>query len=244
MIPRMLRWFALSVAFTFMQHAVALMAGLEAPPLVPRKSPHREFLSKHLANTRNGSYDAGFCFISFGCWGGRNQRTQRLVADQIARTAHQRQIDFVIGAGDNFYSWGVTDETDPQFSTKFESVYNGSQKLREVPFFMALGNHDYKGNILGQMDYTTKHLRSPTSRTEVPAATTTTTSDKNGSTSPLSPPSGRWYLPYAYYAQLLGDSLLLLVLDCPLLEECYVSTIPGTPKCALLGPTLSNDMGS
>ena len=46
--------------------------------------------------------------------------------------------------GDNIYETGVESTTDPAWQTKFEQPYNDV----DLPFYVALGNHDYGGNMI------------------------------------------------------------------------------------------------
>lgn len=46
---------------------------------------------------------------------------------------------FVAYLGDNFYNGGVSSPSDSQFITKFEQPY----LMLNIPFYIALGNHDY-----------------------------------------------------------------------------------------------------
>merc|ERR1719502_1010698 len=55
------------------------------------------------------------------------------------------------------YSTGVRDETDSQFSAKFENTFTG--QALQVPWYMCGGNHDYYGNITAQIAYTEKSER-------------------------------------------------------------------------------------
>ena len=70
--------------------------------------------------------------------------------EKTAKT--QGAVDFVLLLGDNFYHEGVLSTRDSQWWTKFESVYDGPV-LGRIPFFAALGNHDYLGNPQAQVDY-------------------------------------------------------------------------------------------
>jgi hypothetical protein len=45
----------------------------------------------------------------------------------------------------------VENEYDEHFETNFQAVYSAASL--EVPWYFALGNHDYKGNISGQLHY-------------------------------------------------------------------------------------------
>jgi tartrate-resistant acid phosphatase type 5 len=71
---------------------------------------------------------------------------QTSVADAMGRFAQQTRsnspLNFVLVLGDNFYPQGVTSIHDPQWNTKFESMYEA--KALPVPFIAVLGNHDWK----------------------------------------------------------------------------------------------------
>jgi acid phosphatase len=82
-------------------------------------------------------------FIAIGDWG-TGSSTQRHVAGLMDAKASRDSLHFVLLLGDNFYSSGVTSVDDPQWQSKFETVYN--LPALNVPFFAALGNHDYKKN--------------------------------------------------------------------------------------------------
>lgn len=51
-------------------------------------------------------------------------------------------VKFVINVGDSFYPCGVTSKNDPQWDTKWRSVY--AEELRSVPWYSVYGNHDYQ----------------------------------------------------------------------------------------------------
>ena len=76
---------------------------------------------------------------------GKGNPGQYKVAGAIKDKCDKDGCDFVIVLGDNIYGSGVDDVNDPQFQTKFEEPY----KDINLPFFMALGNHDYGGNGRG-----------------------------------------------------------------------------------------------
>jgi hypothetical protein len=50
-------------------------------------------------------------------------------------------VKFIINVGDSFYPGGVESRTDPQWDTKWRSVY--AEELRAVPWYSVYGNHDY-----------------------------------------------------------------------------------------------------
>lgn len=76
---------------------------------------------------------------------GKGNADQRRVAIAIRDLCQQRGCDFVLMLGDNIYDAGVTSTTDPQWQTKFEQPYSDI----DLPFYVALGNHDYGGDIFG-----------------------------------------------------------------------------------------------
>lgn len=77
---------------------------------------------------------------------------QRAVAESMARTAENKSISFVLLLGDNFYESGVSSISDPQWTEKFEAMYD-FPSLR-IPFLAVLGNHDYRSNPQAQVEYT------------------------------------------------------------------------------------------
>lgn len=79
---------------------------------------------------------------------------QRTVASALAKRAAEG-LDFMLTVGDNFYQDGVTSIDDPQWKTKFEDIY--SDAALQVPIFASLGNHDHRGSIEAQINYTQRN---------------------------------------------------------------------------------------
>jgi tartrate-resistant acid phosphatase type 5 len=59
---------------------------------------------------------------------------------------------FIITVGDNFYNDGVADVNDSHWKESFEDVYNGDNLIRK-PWYISLGNHDYRGSVDAQIEY-------------------------------------------------------------------------------------------
>ena len=134
-------------------------------------------------------------FIAIGDQGMGNPR-QWQVAGAMGRLAAQQTLDFVVLLGDNFYGHGIRDVDDWQWRYKFENVYRGA--LLSVPFYAVLGNHDYAGNELAQLDYAR--------------------SGKGTS---------RWQMPARDYVEYYGHTETDPAGDMPLLRVIYLDTSPG-----------------
>lgn len=83
-------------------------------------------------------------FAVIGDWGRAGTRGQR----QVAQALHAQQPDFVVSVGDNFYSTGLEQANEIRGHSWVE-IYNAT-----VPWYVALGNHDYLGNAAAQVDMT------------------------------------------------------------------------------------------
>lgn len=90
-------------------------------------------------------------FFVVGDWGRNGHFNQQEVADQMDIASYHFGPDFFISVGDNFYSWGVESVNDPVWKTSFENVYHGGNLFE--PWYVVLGNHDYRGNAQAQIDY-------------------------------------------------------------------------------------------
>lgn len=104
-----------------------------------------------------GAADRPFTFLVVGDWGRNGAQHQRDVAEAMGRIAAESGARFVLSVGDNFYENGVRSADDPQWRTSFEAIYTAPSL--QVPWFVALGNHDYKGNPQAQLDYAAKSAR-------------------------------------------------------------------------------------
>ena len=90
-------------------------------------------------------------FIVMGDWGRNGADHQKQVAAQMAKTAEEADIDFIISTGDNIYPKGVASEFDPRWKYSFEDIYQ-SFALQE-DWYVVLGNHDYGSNPDAQVAY-------------------------------------------------------------------------------------------
>lgn len=91
-------------------------------------------------------------FFALGDWGRDGQNNQKLLADAMEQLAAKKPQDFLLSLGDNFYPDGVSSVTDSQWETSFENIYAGSHL--KMPWYVALGNHDYLGDPRAEIEYT------------------------------------------------------------------------------------------
>ncbi|PKL78219.1 MAG: hypothetical protein CVV27_03680 [Candidatus Melainabacteria bacterium HGW-Melainabacteria-1] len=116
---------------------------LVALPTPPAEVPHTQIASA------SPEADKPVRFVAFGDFG-TGASVQYQVAAAIKQKCEADGCDFAVTLGDNIYNDGVKSVTDPQFQSKFEKPF------AQLPFrfYMSLGNHDYRGNVQAQVDYT------------------------------------------------------------------------------------------
>ena len=100
-------------------------------------------------------------FVLIGDWGRNGHDGQLNVAVQMGKTARTMGSQYTVSVGDNFYENGVTSVSDPQWQSSFEGIYTAP--ALQSPWKIILGNHDYRGNVQAQLDYskTSKRWRLP-----------------------------------------------------------------------------------
>ena len=101
--------------------------------------------------------DSGVNFLVIGDWGRRGNPRQRRVAKGMGIAAKRLASRFVVSTGDNFYNGGVTKLDDTHWRDSFESVY--TDPSLQIPWYVALGNHDYCGDPEIQVKYTEQSTR-------------------------------------------------------------------------------------
>lgn len=95
--------------------------------------------------------EGSLSFLLVGDWGRHGKHHQGDVAEQMGRTAQDINSRFVVSVGDNFYENGVESVSDSQWKSSFEDVYTAPSL--QTPWYVVLGNHDYRGNVQAQLDY-------------------------------------------------------------------------------------------
>lgn len=95
---------------------------------------------------------SGLTFLAVGDWGRAGAFGQAEVAKAMADFADRTPVGFVVSTGDNFYDNGVTSVDDPEWRRSFEDIY--ARPSLRVPWYVVLGNHDYRGNVDAEVAYT------------------------------------------------------------------------------------------
>ncbi len=127
-------------SFNSRYHVLLILCLLFSTPSISKKKPPIE-PAKASATT----------FLAIGDWGKKGIPPQRAVADAMAKTSERTQASFIITTGDNFYEDGAASETDTCFTTSFEQVYSAASLQK--PWYVCLGNHDYRGNVEAEIAY-------------------------------------------------------------------------------------------
>lgn len=102
-------------------------------------------------NTHIELIDQSLNFLIIGDWGRHGGYHQKTVADQMAKVSATADLNFIVSVGDNFYPDGVQSVQDPSWNSSFENIYSNHMLFSD--WWVVLGNHDYKGNIQAQIDY-------------------------------------------------------------------------------------------
>eukprot|EP00737_Agarophyton_chilense_P001072 gb/GEZJ01001190.1/.p1 GENE.gb/GEZJ01001190.1/~~gb/GEZJ01001190.1/.p1 ORF type:complete len:378 (-),score=36.41 gb/GEZJ01001190.1/:185-1318(-) len=156
---RQRRWGAkllLAAAFCTTTASVALLAATQLA--------HNAHTSRasHLHATRPWRRAASVLVL--GDWGRNGLHGQRGVARAMAVIVQRERAHsgndsvHVISTGDNFYPSGVRSVRDAHFNASFETVY-GDARLRNVPWWVTLGNHDHDGRVGAQVKYSARSTR-------------------------------------------------------------------------------------
>ena len=91
-------------------------------------------------------------FFVFGDWGYNGSDNQYEVKSEMALIAGLVAPEFIVSSGDNFHNTGVSSISDPLWQSNYENVY--SDVSLKIPWYPALGNHDYIGDPDAQVGYT------------------------------------------------------------------------------------------
>lgn len=95
--------------------------------------------------------EEGLHFFVIGDWGKNGYFHQKEVADIMHQTGFVLEPEFIISTGDNFYPDGVSSVHDPFFKSSFEDIYEGFNLF--CPWYITLGNHEYRGNSQAIIEY-------------------------------------------------------------------------------------------
>jgi hypothetical protein len=95
--------------------------------------------------------DSAIRFAVIGDWGWWGQPDQMKVAAALEKIGAECPYDFIVSTGDNFYDAGVDSVGDVLWNMSYEYVYTGPHL--QCPWYVVLGNHDYRGAPSAEIDY-------------------------------------------------------------------------------------------
>lgn len=105
-------------------------------------------------------------FLVMGDWGGQDNapyttKPEAQMAQAMNDAADTLDANFALALGDNFYHYGVKSVDDPRFETTFEQCFTGEalQDSSNFTFHVIAGNHDHRGSVQAQIDYSAKSKR-------------------------------------------------------------------------------------
>ena len=109
--------------------------------------------SKQLPKSNTVIEKTNFNFFVLGDWGRDGKFNQQEVAGQMIEQAKRSAPSFIMVTGDNFYEDGVKDIYDDHWKASYEDIYK--ELTKKYPWYVSLGNHDYRGNPQAEIDYHT-----------------------------------------------------------------------------------------
>jgi len=92
-----------------------------------------------------------YSFLVLGDFGRVGDYYQQDVARELGHAAIVTEAEFIVSVGDNFYPNGVANTTDYHWISSYESIYKDPSLYCD--WYVALGNHDYRGNVQAQIGY-------------------------------------------------------------------------------------------
>ena len=110
----------------------------------------------HANPIKHESTDAEYCFFAVGDTGLASERRQAVI-QQMQTQQESRKPDSIVLVGDNFYDSGVQSIDDRHWQMHFERPFSAARF--PMPFYACLGNHDYRGNVGAQLEYSRTHPR-------------------------------------------------------------------------------------
>ena len=101
-----------------------------------------------LKKTEPVEFKKKYSFIVIGDFGDKGKYFQKEVASVME--LYSKDVDFIFTVGDNFYPSGLSSLEDTHLQKSYLDIYS-SLKLK--PWYITLGNHDYRGDLQTYHDY-------------------------------------------------------------------------------------------
>ncbi len=76
------------------------------------------------------------------------------LGQSVENVAKNNDTDFVFLVGDNFYEDGLETVTSARWRTTFQTIFRENYEYSgNLEYYAQTGNHDYKGNVSAQIEY-------------------------------------------------------------------------------------------
>ena len=119
-------------------HSYFLFDTLEEEKIAREQKLTHEMLNEIKENKQ----DKKTQYFAFGCQGELSQEQKEVAALMNEIIDDERgNPSFVLGCGDNVYKNGAQRPDDPAIRACFDEIYLKYPHLKDIPFFMGLGNH-------------------------------------------------------------------------------------------------------
>ncbi len=111
---------------------------------------------KNLNISRPSTNNEKLIFFLLGDFGFAGNPQTEVANLMEQRCQEHKKVHGIITLGDNIYPSGVKNPNDPLLDKLIKEPYK-KPCLKKIPFYPSLGNHDYKGNISAQIEYSQKN---------------------------------------------------------------------------------------
>jgi len=107
----------------------------------------QDYSNTHQENNKKSTHETNFMVLGdFGYINGSDPHSEQTALGLLMeKTARKLDYDFIVSVGDNFYPFGLDNDTDPRADIVFEDTFKMSSL--NLDWYAVLGNHDLMGDM-------------------------------------------------------------------------------------------------